>query len=102
MKPDFRIVKCESGPRAGPAKKKLATFKRSASDPWLRPPHPGPLTPLESEIAMLLARGYRKREIAQMLALRKGVVKQRARSIFEKLGVEDRQELASYVSNYNL
>jgi DNA-binding NarL/FixJ family response regulator len=60
------------------------------------------LTPRERQIAILLSQGYKKREIAELLALKRGTVKHYAYGIYEKLGVFDRLELALYVNRYGL
>lgn len=79
-----------------PSMEKAAGLRFSSQAPgW------GPLTPLETEIATLIARGYRKREIAGMLAMKKREVKQHARQIFDKLGVDSRRELTGQVSYRN-
>ena len=60
-------------------------------------PPPGPLdglAPRELKIAALVARGMRNRAIADDLAMTEGTVKVYLHHIYEKLGVENRTELA--------
>jgi len=48
------------------------------------------LTPRESEVLALMARGFSNREIALALGTREGTIKNHASSILSKLGVRDR------------
>lgn len=65
---------------------------------------PGPavvgLTPREREILDLLARGYRNREIAQMLSVSTSTIKAHLRHIYRKLHIRSRVEaaLSAFVS----
>jgi len=52
------------------------------------------LTDEEREIVYLVAQGYEDWQIALKLSSSKQAVTRRLRSIFEKLGIEDRLELA--------
>ena len=54
----------------------------------------GGLTPREREVALLLARGLRNREIARELAIAEGTVKVHLHNAFQRLGVRSRLELA--------
>jgi two-component system nitrate/nitrite response regulator NarL len=60
---------------------------------------PEPLTDREREIAYLVSRGYRNKEIAEALEISEQTVKNHLRNIFEKLGVADRLSLALYTIN---
>ena len=53
-------------------------------------PRPDPLTPRERDVLRLMSAGYSNREIADLLDLSEGTVKNRASTIFSKLGVRDR------------
>ena len=52
------------------------------------------LSPREREIAHLVARGLKNRDIAQQLAISENTVKRHLQSIFGKTGARDRLELA--------
>lgn len=52
------------------------------------------LTPRETEVAGCARRGLRNREIAELLSLSEYTVKQMLKSVFRKLGVRSRTELA--------
>ena len=54
----------------------------------------GKLSPREAEVMALVAKGLRNREIALELGITEGTVKVFLHSIFEKLGVSNRTELA--------
>jgi len=51
------------------------------------------LTPRETEIVRLVARGLRNKELAQRLAITEGTVKIHLHNIYDKLGVDGRLEL---------
>ena len=53
-----------------------------------------PLTPREEEVAALVAKGLKNREIAEALNIATGTVKIHLMHIFEKTGIRDRFELA--------
>jgi DNA-binding NarL/FixJ family response regulator len=55
-----------------------------------------PLTPRESEVLRLIARGLSNRLIARELALSEKTVKAHLSAIFSKLGVSDRTQAALY------
>jgi len=52
------------------------------------------LTPKETQIARLILAGMRNAEIAETLGISLQDTKNRLRSIFEKIGVDSRLELA--------
>jgi two-component system, NarL family, nitrate/nitrite response regulator NarL len=52
------------------------------------------LTPRERELIELVRRGLRNRDIAAELRVTEGTVKVYLHAIFEKLGVDNRTELA--------
>lgn len=54
----------------------------------------GVLTPKELEVAQRVARGLRNREIANLLGTTEGTVKVYLHSIYTKLGISNRTELA--------
>jgi len=68
----------------------LHAFKDSA----LERPRSRPLTPREQQVAALVAKGMKNREIAEALSIATGTVKIHLMHIFEKTGIRDRFELA--------
>jgi two-component system nitrate/nitrite response regulator NarP len=59
------------------------------------------LTPRENAIARLIAKGMRNKEVASELELTEGTVKVWLHRIYEKLGVNNRTELALMVRDQN-
>ena len=57
-------------------------------------PRSRPLTPREQEVAALVSKGMKNREIAEALGIATGTVKIHLMHIFEKTGIRDRFELA--------
>ena len=57
-------------------------------------PRTRPLTPREQQVAELVAKGMKNREIAETLRIATGTVKIHLMHIFEKTGIRDRFELA--------
>jgi len=53
-----------------------------------------PLAPREKQIAAQVGRGLRNREIAEALAMSEGTVKVYLHTIYQKLGIKNRTELA--------
>lgn len=62
-------------------------------EPPLPPPSDG-LTQREREVALLVADGLRSREVADRLGIASQTVKSHLKTIFDKLGVRNRVELA--------
>jgi two-component system nitrate/nitrite response regulator NarP len=61
---------------------------------------PGPsLTPRERDLVDLVRRGMRNREIAEELGVTEGTVKVYLHALFDKLGVDNRTELAMRASD---
>ncbi len=56
----------------------------------------------EKEIVQLVAQGFRNKEIAENLFISEQTVKNHLHSIFDKLGVSDRLELALYAIHHRL
>ena len=54
------------------------------------------LTPREAEVAAAVRRGLRNREIARLLSLSEHTVKQMLKSVFRKLGLSSRSQLAVF------
>ena len=61
-----------------------------------RPPYPGLLTPREAEVLALLREGLSNPEIAGRLGISRDGVKYHVSEILSKLGVESREEAASW------
>lgn len=66
----------------------------SAGRSPLDEPRTRPLTPREQQVAQLVAKGMKNREIAEALDIATGTVKIHLMHIFEKTGIRDRFELA--------
>ena len=78
-------------PPIGPAGPRAA--RRNANASWRLAPL-GPLAPRERQIAAEVGRGLRNREIADALAMSEGTVKVYLHTIYQKLGIKNRTELA--------
>jgi DNA-binding NarL/FixJ family response regulator len=65
------------------------------------PPGPDLLTPREADVLELLQQGRSNSEIAAILHVGKETVRTHARSIYRKLGVQNRRELASLAAHRN-
>lgn len=77
----------------------------AAGNTWMEPgifgetgsasqPRRSPLTPRENEVADLVEKGLRNRDIARSLGIQTGTVKIHLKHIFEKTGVRGRYSLA--------
>jgi DNA-binding NarL/FixJ family response regulator len=60
----------------------------------VQPPPSDGLTTREREVALLVADGLRSREVAERLGIASQTVKSHLKTIFDKLGVRNRVELA--------
>jgi DNA-binding NarL/FixJ family response regulator len=60
------------------------------------------LSPRETEVARMVASGFRNREIAEKLSLSEGTVKSYLHSIYEKLNIRGRVELTLYAREKGL
>jgi DNA-binding NarL/FixJ family response regulator len=58
------------------------------------------LTPKETHVATLVWQGLTNREIGKVMGTSEQVIKNHLRSIFDKLGVWSRLELAMYVASH--
>ena len=61
-----------------------------------------PLSGREREIVVLVAQGYKNKEIAWKLSISEQTVKNHLHNIFHKLAVSDRLELALYATHQGL
>ncbi|HVW86566.1 MAG TPA: response regulator transcription factor [Bryobacteraceae bacterium] len=62
----------------------------------------GALSQREREIVVLVAQGYKNKEMAERMFISEQTVKNHLHNIFDKLGVSDRLELALYAIHHNL
>jgi len=62
----------------------------------------GALSAREREIVVLVAQGFKNREMAERMFISEQTVKNHLHNIFDKLGVSDRLELALYAIHHNL
>ena len=56
----------------------------------------------DSEIIVLIAQGYKNKEIAEKMFITEQTVKNHLHNVFDKLGVSDRLELALYAIHNSL
>jgi DNA-binding NarL/FixJ family response regulator len=61
-----------------------------------------PLSQREREIVVLVAQGFKNKEMAEKMFISEQTVKNHLHNIFDKLGVSDRLELALYAIHKNL
>ncbi len=64
--------------------------------------HAAALSQRELEIVVLVAQGFKNKEMAERMFISEQTVKNHLHNIFDKLGVSDRQELALYAIHNNL
>jgi two-component system, NarL family, nitrate/nitrite response regulator NarL len=64
--------------------------------------HGGALSQREREIVVLVAQGFKNKEMAERMFISEQTVKNHLHNIFDKLGVSDRLELALYAIHHNL
>ena len=62
----------------------------------------GALSTREREIVVLVAQGFKNKEMAERMFISEQTVKNHLHNIFDKLGVSDRLELALYAIHHNL
>jgi two-component system nitrate/nitrite response regulator NarL len=60
------------------------------------------LSTREREIVVLVAQGFKNKEMAERMFISEQTVKNHLHNIFDKLGVSDRLELALYAIHHNL
>jgi DNA-binding CsgD family transcriptional regulator len=84
----------------GKGKTQLHLWREPLPEPLQLGPEPVPppaadgLTQREREVALLVADGLRSREVAERLGIASQTVKSHLKTIFDKLGVRNRVELA--------
>ena len=64
-----------------------------------RRPSGGRLSPRRLQVATLVAEGKQSKEIAEILGLSPGTIKQYLHDIYRHLGIANRAELASWETN---
>jgi two-component system nitrate/nitrite response regulator NarL len=64
--------------------------------------HAAALSQRETEIVILVAQGFKNKEMAERMFISEQTVKNHLHNIFDKLGVSDRLELALYAIHHNL
>ena len=60
------------------------------------------LSQREMEIVVLVAQGFKNKEMAERMFISEQTVKNHLHNVFDKLGVSDRLELALYAIHHNL
>jgi DNA-binding NarL/FixJ family response regulator len=60
------------------------------------------LTPKEMQIVALIVQGCKNKDIASQLGTKEQVIKNYLRSIYDKIGVSDRLELALFTLHHRL
>jgi predicted ATPase/DNA-binding CsgD family transcriptional regulator len=61
-----------------------------------------PLSPREQEVAILVARGYRNREIAEALVITEGTARLHVKHVLRRLGFSSRAEIAAWAAGRGL
>ena len=81
-----------------------AVMKQFAApgDPGAKDRERSPLSQREREIVVLVAQGFKNKEIAERMFISEQTVKNHLHNIFDKLGVSDRLELALYAIHKNI
>jgi two-component system, NarL family, nitrate/nitrite response regulator NarL len=98
------VVQEESAPRNSQEQiaKLLGRGPEKTAEPQPKPANRYSLTPRELEVVVRIVAGESNKEIAQALSLRENTVKHHLSSIFDKLGVFSRLELAVFAMNHGL
>ena len=78
----------------GKGRTQLHLWREPLPEPVAQAPAPDGLTQREREVALLVADGLRSREVAERLGIASQTVKSHLKTIFDKLGVRNRVELA--------
>ncbi len=73
--------------------------QQPAMDAEIERPRVNPLSPREREVATLVASGAANNGIARRLAVSQRTIEKHLTSIYEKLGIRNRAELAAYVAS---
>jgi len=95
-----QLVECLHRVAAGERSVQRATVKTMPSPDRVGVRVLERLTPKELQIVALVAEGCKNREIAMQLSTKEQVVKNYLRSIYDKIGVSDRLELALFTIHH--
>ena len=96
-----QLVECLHRVAAGERSVQRATVKTMPSPDRVGVRVLERLTPKELQIVALVAEGCKNREIAMQLSTKEQVVKNYLRSIYDKIGVSDRLELALFTIHHH-
>jgi DNA-binding NarL/FixJ family response regulator len=99
VKQHLRMLFSRAGIHDGSKRVKLARYAHQ-DESAVMPPWEG-LNLKENEISDLVWRGLTNREIGKIVGTSEQVIKNHLRSVFDKLGVWTRLELAMYVANHH-
>jgi two-component system nitrate/nitrite response regulator NarL len=86
-----RLARKSTGSGAGTGGARLGLREQGAA-----------LSQREREIVVLVAQGFKNKEMAERMFISEQTVKNHLHNIFDKLGVSDRLELALYAIHHNL
>jgi DNA-binding NarL/FixJ family response regulator len=98
VKQHLRILFLRAGIREGAKRVKLARYTHEDESEVIIPCQG--LNPMELQISILVWEGLTNRDISKIVGTSEQVIKNHLRSIFDKLGVWTRLELAMYVSGH--
>lgn len=90
-----RLAKKGAAPAAAPASANAGARLRLREQG-------APLSSREREIVVLVAQGFKNKEMAERMFISEQTVKNHLHNIFDKLGVSDRLELALYAIHHNM
>jgi two-component system nitrate/nitrite response regulator NarL len=93
------VIRHFASPKDFPAAHTLGTGSTSSNK---APRERAQLSQREREIIVLIAQGYKNKEIAEKMFITEQTVKNHLHNVFDKLGVSDRLELALYAIHNSL
>jgi DNA-binding NarL/FixJ family response regulator len=98
VKQHLRMLFLRAGICEGSKRVKLARYAHEGERAVMIPCED--LNPRESQISVLVWEGLTNREIGKIVGASEQVIKNHLRSVFDKLGVWNRLELAMYVASH--